>query len=278
MLSIDGRLMAHHKAFTRTDLIAELAPRLYGQDPAELDRALVHILASREIVPLIGVARAREQAYTTAQVPATKATIAQVVERLAAKSGPALLPSEIRAAVAAAEEAGGHRLTAGQRRVVQRLCGSDPAVSVIVGVAGSGKTADLAAGSDTALLAWRSQDVADLNRLARERWDRLGRLPGNDVKALAAAGMPPEIGSSPSRRTPGLASSPAKRSPRSRSTETRWSCAQRRAVRSPSPVRASTRSTWTTATPSPSTAPKVPPTSAPTCSPPAVAESSATSP
>lgn len=41
---------------------------------------------------------------------------------------------------------------------------------------------DLAAGHDTALLAWRRQDVADLNRLARERWDELGRLPGDDVK------------------------------------------------------------------------------------------------
>ncbi|HNI35971.1 MAG TPA: hypothetical protein PLV93_11250 [Microthrixaceae bacterium] len=41
---------------------------------------------------------------------------------------------------------------------------------------------DLAAGHDTALLAWRRQDVADLNRLACECWDKLGRLPGDDVK------------------------------------------------------------------------------------------------
>ena len=35
--------------------------------------------------------------------------------------------------------------------------------------------ADVDAGHDTALLAWRRDDVADLNRLARDRWDRLGR-------------------------------------------------------------------------------------------------------
>jgi hypothetical protein len=356
VLSIDGRLLAHHKAFTRTNLITELAPRLYGRNPAELDRVLKHVLGSREVVPLIGVAGAREQAYTTAQVLATEATIAQVVDRLAAQAGPALAFSEIGAAVAAAEAARGHRLTAEQRRVVQRLCGSGQGVSVVVGVAGSGKTTaldtaadaleaagcrvlgtstsgqaartlgheagveartfasllwrldhgqitlddhtivvvdeagmaddanlarlalaveragstlvlvgdhrqldaigpggalaallrqrsdlvvtldgnvrqrdpaerkalaelragsvpkgvawyarndrihlrpnridtlvamtdawstDLAAGRDTALLAWRRQDVADLNRLARERWDQLGRLPGDDVK------------------------------------------------------------------------------------------------
>lgn len=41
---------------------------------------------------------------------------------------------------------------------------------------------DLAAGHDTALLAWRRGGVADLNRLARARWDHLGHLPGDDVK------------------------------------------------------------------------------------------------
>ena len=44
--------------------------------------------------------------------------------------------------------------------------------------------ADVAAGDDTALLAWRRQDVADLNRLARQRWDELGQLTGDDVKVV----------------------------------------------------------------------------------------------
>jgi hypothetical protein len=41
---------------------------------------------------------------------------------------------------------------------------------------------DTAAGHDTALLAWRREDVADLNRLARHQWDRLGHLDGADVQ------------------------------------------------------------------------------------------------
>ncbi len=41
---------------------------------------------------------------------------------------------------------------------------------------------DLAAGHDSVLLAWRRVDVADLNRLARTHWDRLGRLDGDDIE------------------------------------------------------------------------------------------------
>src|SRR3546814_18656509 len=42
---------------------------------------------------------------------------------------------------------------------------------------------DITAGHDTALLAWRRQDVADLNRLARARSDQLGHLHGEDLTA-----------------------------------------------------------------------------------------------
>ncbi len=42
---------------------------------------------------------------------------------------------------------------------------------------------DTEAGHRTALLAWRRQDVADLNRLARTRYDTLGHLHGNDLTA-----------------------------------------------------------------------------------------------
>ncbi len=41
---MDGPLLARHKVFTRTHLIAEIAPRLYGRDPAELDRVLDRML------------------------------------------------------------------------------------------------------------------------------------------------------------------------------------------------------------------------------------------
>jgi hypothetical protein len=43
--------------------------------------------------------------------------------------------------------------------------------------------ADTFAGHGTALLAWRRQDVSDLNRLARARYDDLGQLHGEDLIA-----------------------------------------------------------------------------------------------
>lgn len=42
---------------------------------------------------------------------------------------------------------------------------------------------DIHAGHHTALLAWRRQDVTDLNRLARARYDTLGHLHGDDLTA-----------------------------------------------------------------------------------------------
>lgn len=71
VLDAGGELMRRHKVFTRTRLIAEIAPRLYGHDPAELDSVIDRVLASRAVVPLIGLVDAHEQAYATAEVLAT---------------------------------------------------------------------------------------------------------------------------------------------------------------------------------------------------------------
>ncbi len=143
VLDVDGRLLANRKVFTRTNLVAEVAPPLYGRDPAELDRVLARIVGSDRVVPLIGVAGAREQSYTTVEVLMAEATIAETVERLATRPGPAVPEPQIAAAVTAAEQARGHALTAGQRRVVEQLCTGRAGVSVVVGVAGSGKTTAL---------------------------------------------------------------------------------------------------------------------------------------
>jgi conjugative relaxase-like TrwC/TraI family protein len=145
VLDVDGRLLSQHKVFTRTHLISDIAPRLYGRDPAELDRVLDHITASRQVVPLIGIAGAREQAYTTAEVLAAEAAISRTVEHLAERPGPALDRRHVAAVVAGAERDRGHPLTPAQRHVVERLCCSGRAVSVVVGVAGSGKTTALGA-------------------------------------------------------------------------------------------------------------------------------------
>ncbi len=183
VLDIDGRLLANHKVFTRTNLIAEVAPRLYGRDPAELDRVLDHLIGSRDVVPLIGVAGAREQAFTTAQVLTTEATIAYAVERLADRTGPALEQPAIAEALAAAESGRGHRLTAGQQSVVERLCGSGQAVSVIEGVAGSGKTTAL----DTAATALEAADYRVLGTSTSGQAARaLGMEAGVEARTFAS--------------------------------------------------------------------------------------------
>jgi conjugative relaxase-like TrwC/TraI family protein len=183
VLDIDGRLLANHKVFTRTNLIAELAPHLYGRDPVELDRVLDHLIASRDVVPLIGVAGAREQAFTTAQVLITEATIAYAVERLANRTGPALEQQAIAEALAAAESDRGHRLTTGQQRVVERLCGSGQAVSVIVGVAGSGKTTAL----DTAATALETAGYRVLGTSTSGQATRaLGTEAGVEARTFAS--------------------------------------------------------------------------------------------
>lgn len=147
VLDVDGGLLARHKVFTRTQLIAELAPCLYGREPAELDRVLQHILSSREVVPLLGVAGVREQPYTTVDVLAAEQTIAAAIETMADRRGPKLDPAVIKAAVRDKEHVLGHPLTDGQRAVVEQVGGSGRAVSVVVGVAGSGKTTALDAAS-----------------------------------------------------------------------------------------------------------------------------------
>jgi len=152
VLAVDGRLLANRKVFTRTNLVAEVAPRLYGRDPAELDRVLTRIVGRERVVPLIDVTGAREQSYTTVEVLLAEATIAEAVERLARRSGPEVPERQVADAVVAAETSRGYRLTDGQRAVVERLC-SGRAVSVVVGVAGSGKTTAL----DTATAALETQ-------------------------------------------------------------------------------------------------------------------------
>jgi len=63
----------------------------------------------------------------------------------------------------------------------QRIQVQDTRLDTLVAMTDHWAT-DMDAGHDAALLAWRRDDVADLNRLARQHWDDLGRLPGDDVK------------------------------------------------------------------------------------------------
>ena len=147
VLDIDGRLLTGHKVFTRTHVVTEVAPCLYGCDPRELDRVVDRILVSRAVVPLIGVAGTREQAFTTVEVLAAEQTIAATVTTLADQPGPQLDADVVEAAITAKEHTIGDRLTDGQRNVVEHICRSGQSLSLIVGVAGSGKTTALDAAS-----------------------------------------------------------------------------------------------------------------------------------
>ncbi|HEX7134425.1 MAG TPA: MobF family relaxase, partial [Iamia sp.] len=142
-LDSDGDLMARHKIFTRTRLVSVIAPRLYGRDPAELDRVVDHILASRAVVPLLGAGALHEQAYATVEVLATEQAIADSVERLAVMPGPDLPAADVDSAVAAKEAEVGRVLTTGQYDAVAAVCSSGRSVDLVVGVAGSGKTTAL---------------------------------------------------------------------------------------------------------------------------------------
>ena len=143
LLDPEGEFLARWKVFDRARLVAEIAPGLYGHHPAELDRVVDRVLASELVVPLIGIAGAREQPYAATAVLATEHTIADTLERFTARRGPVVAPELVDHAVQAKETAIGHALAGGQRRAVARICGSGRAVDVIVGVAGSGKTTAL---------------------------------------------------------------------------------------------------------------------------------------
>ncbi len=143
VLHSDGDLMARHKVFTRTHLVTAVAPLLYGRDPAELDRAVDHMLGSRAVVPLLGAGAAHEPAYATVEVLATEQAIADAIERLAARPGPQIPDMDVIEAMDAKEAEVGRFLTPGQCKAITAVCSSGRAVEIVVGVAGAGKTTAL---------------------------------------------------------------------------------------------------------------------------------------
>jgi hypothetical protein len=62
ILGPDGDL-ARRKVFSRRDVIVAVAPHLYGQDPVLLEVLVDRALADPEVIPLVGVAGARQQAH-----------------------------------------------------------------------------------------------------------------------------------------------------------------------------------------------------------------------
>jgi conjugative relaxase-like TrwC/TraI family protein len=143
VLDPEGEFLARWKVFDRPRLVAEIAPLLYGHHPAELDRVVDRVLASELAVPLIGIAGPYDQPYTATTVLTTEHTVADTLERLTRRRTPVVAPNLVEQVTAAKQSELGRPLSGGQRRAVERICGSGRAVDVVVGVAGSGKTTAL---------------------------------------------------------------------------------------------------------------------------------------
>ena len=145
VLDSEGRL-AVEKVFARKEVIVEVAPHLFGQDPQLLGRLVERAIADPETIPLVAVAGARQQVYSLASVLARETAIAAGIERqieraeaVVAAPGPAL---------AAAEARMGYRLDAAQRAAAEAICTSGRGAEIVVGVAGSGKSTMLAVVAD----------------------------------------------------------------------------------------------------------------------------------
>jgi conjugative relaxase-like TrwC/TraI family protein len=147
LMDPDSKFMTAHKIFNHWNLIEEIAPHLYGHNPAELDRVMERVMSSDLVVPLIGGPYSRQRTYASAPVLANEHTIANRIERLAVRPGPDIPRDAIRQAVAAKEADIGRRLTPGQRAAIDNITGPTGAVKVVVGIAGSGKTTALDAAS-----------------------------------------------------------------------------------------------------------------------------------
>ncbi len=184
LLDPQGAFMARWKVFDRARLVAEIAPRLYGHHPRELDRVVDRILASELVVPLIGIGRVREQPYAAAAVLATEHTIADTLERLVDQPGPALDRGLAQRVIGAKQAAINNFLSAGQRQAVAHICGSGRAVDVVVGVAGSGKTTALdVAGSAFEAAGYRVLGTATSGQAARTLGHESG-MPARTMRSL----------------------------------------------------------------------------------------------
>jgi conjugative relaxase-like TrwC/TraI family protein len=140
----DGEL-ARRKVFSRRQVIVELAPLLFGQDPWLVEAVADRVLADPEVVPLVGVTGAREPVHALASTLAAESAIAAGIDRqVAREDGPAVLVETVKAAIADAEAALGGPLSAEQRDAAVGIATSGRGGELVVGVAGAGKTTMLA--------------------------------------------------------------------------------------------------------------------------------------
>jgi conjugative relaxase-like TrwC/TraI family protein len=184
LLDPEGEFLARWKVFGRARLVAEIAPRLYGHDPRELDRVVDRVLASELVVPLIGIGAVREQPYAAAAVLATEHTLAESLERLVDRPGPAIDRGLVDRAITSKQVEIDDVLSPGQREAIKRVCRSGRAVDVVVGVAGSGKTTAVdVAGSVLEATGYRVLGTATSGQATRVLAHE-ARLPARTMRSL----------------------------------------------------------------------------------------------
>lgn len=144
LLGPGGRL-AEVKTFTRDDVIVAAAPMLHGLPVEHLQQAVDAVLGHDLSLCLPAVAGCREAVYAARCVVEDENRVAELAGRLATSDGPRVDPVTAAGALGRLEAERGLRLTATQRGVAEDILTSRGRLSVVIGVAGSGKTTTLAA-------------------------------------------------------------------------------------------------------------------------------------
>ena len=208
-LGPEGRLSVA-KVFTAADVIVVVGPAMYGRPVEHLRRVVQRVVTVPECVPLLGVKGARERTYATAAALATEAAVADLVVRGTGSATAAVVPSElVEAAIDRAEDVLGRPLTSGQTKAVRGICGEGRRVSLVLGVAGAGKTTAIrcaaeayaaagyqvvgsATSGQAARVLGREADLADSRTIASLLWrldHRTVELTRRHVVVLDEAGM-----------------------------------------------------------------------------------------
>jgi conjugative relaxase-like TrwC/TraI family protein len=133
--------LARRKVFCKRDVLVAIAPHLYGQDPALLEVMLARAMADPDVIPLVGVAGARQEAHSLASVIARETAIAESLSRqLDRGDAPATPNRAVTSAIGEVEAGLGGRLSPEQAGAAVSICTSGRGTELVVGVAGAGKT------------------------------------------------------------------------------------------------------------------------------------------
>jgi conjugative relaxase-like TrwC/TraI family protein len=180
----DGEL-AREKVFNRANVIVTVAPALFGRPTEDLDRVVDAVLAHHDVLPMVGVAGVRDRHYTLASVVAVEQAIAVAVATGTARRAlPGLPQGAVVQAVESAQRRLARPLTTGQVEAVVRICSEGRSISLVLGVAGSGKTTALAVVAD----AYRSAGYQVLGTATSGQAARtLGREAGIDESRTVAS-------------------------------------------------------------------------------------------